>query len=1363
MKTLTEKTWLFPASPTPSPTPITNRLPDDRRMKIPPRLVRRRLGLRLGLGLALAMVLAVLRPIPTAAAVAEGQSGYTAPGLGSRLTDPTELSLENFQILQESALAGHRTLVEVSADLRLLGSGEWVDARARARADSAIRYLTSYIQGGPGPGIGELGTNSPATPAISVIVAAAEVAPATAEVLSGTVLRTTAMTLSGAIIDDPTQLPLENIELINQVTLADGRVLLQFDLRMRNLTAEPLQSYSINFARENGAVTYDLPGASLQYADGFTFGSSAHPLSELLLDIDSTQLDAIRPGLLSGFRLTVTGTELWVFNAPPRGIDAATEDAWRPPAESVGAGQLRLVFTNATDFLTSLHPGDLLVEDRNIHPMQTEAPDNPADPFDDDDKVLANYLPFQIATVTVLSNRVEVVGEQKALLEVIRSATFVANSIDAYRAPVRDPYNPVLENTYTHKESTNRATLAKTIEAEDPMDGRLADLKGMVGTPWHFNETFLSDKIKVSGEMFFRQSGLQIEMKIREFQLQRAAARIDAGVVLNLVIEATGAENTSNKLAFEKSKDLLPEILKKLPAVHLSLGGVPVTLQPELSFLAGVEANIPTSLTLPLQSAFTVGLQMGYDRDLVSATSDGYFYAPITELIPLRVSDPTVFDEFAAELGAWAEVGVALKVGVGEGASLRAGPTLAVRLANNFRLAPLDNPWWELDSGLDLIGRFQLEADFLGLESFQLFDAETSLDHFNLFHRDAGGPLIPADGLQLASVQSSTGIEPLIGKNVRWGRLLAPGGAGTWGGWENPVLLRLGTNNDLLVAGVGTISRFSAKGDLIWARNLGPYGEPQRGVVLPDGSFTLVGTRFSELWMANFSAAGERTWWTTFAPTGGLAIQNLVLGSNAQGDPEYYLVGHVQRALVTRSDPEVIKFDAAGQVLWANSYDLSGKDDEAHGAVLTAHGDLVVSGRTGHPVQPPAVGTPDAGNVLKSGCGLLMKISGVDGSIVWARNYPSQWGLDFYRVLEAPDGTLIAAGSAGRIVTQTRPSSLFARFRPDGTLIDHVTIGEDADWPDELPNAGNTPYDFVHDMIWTPEGLWACGVTGLGTGTAGWVMGLTEELGVRFYSVIDGPKYDECLRLVDAGDGLAVLGNTYSSYPWGVGDLPVPILLKLPWEGLMRFHPDAQLQSRFLQPRVYKSSSDLEFLITSRLSSPGAPPQVFYAPSGTVPFTTAPVEIRPGGPLPAPTLWPNYLTYALEAVNTDRIRDYPSWAAYHQMSGVAADPSADGDQDGLANYLEAYFGRNPFQRESASVFNIAPALSNGQAVTVIEYDRSPFAASFTVRVESSTDLQHWTTATDLSSTVTAIDSRKERVRLTVPSTGPARYFRVRGL
>src|SRR5690606_19085372 len=145
---------------------------------------------------------------------------------------------------------------------------------------------------------------------------------------------------------------------------------------------------------------------------------------------------------------------------------------------------------------------------------------------------------------------------------------------------------------------------------------------------------------------------------------------------------------------------------------------------------------------------------------------------------------------------------------------------------------------------------------------------------------------------------------------------------------------------------------------------------------------------------------------------------------------------------------------------------------------------LLICGYTDADVAPVTHGTPDPGNILKNAVasGLLMKVDATTGDVLWARAYASRWGMSFRDVVEAPDGILYAGGAAGKIVTQTRPCNIFAKFAADGSLLNHVLVGDDPDWVDELPNGGSSPYDTVTSLIWTPEGLVACGNTGLGQG-----------------------------------------------------------------------------------------------------------------------------------------------------------------------------------------------------------------------------------------------------------------------------------------
>ena len=129
-------------------------------------------------------------------------------------------------------------------------------------------------------------------------------------------------------------------------------------------------------------------------------------------------------------------------------------------------------------------------------------------------------------------------------------------------------------------------------------------------------------------------------------------------------------------------------------------------------------------------------------------------------------------------------------------------------------------------------------------------------------------------------------------------------------------------------------------------------------------------------------------------------------------------------------------------------------------------------------------------------------------------------------------------GGYGRLVTG-----------PDGALEAHVTVGTDPEWSSSLVGAGRTPYDKVRGLKWTPEGLVACGESGLGTDTSAWAMGLTESLGVRFFSAFDAEGASRFLDVADSGDGLVAIGSAWSPFPVGSKtNQYLPWLVKLPRE-----------------------------------------------------------------------------------------------------------------------------------------------------------------------------------------------------------------------
>src|SRR5205085_1896504 len=136
----------------------------------------------------------------------------------------------------------------------------------------------------------------------------------------------------------------------------------------------------------------------------------------------------------------------------------------------------------------------------------------------------------------------------------------------------RDPYNPPVENTYSKVEKKARDTLAEVARRADPHDGKLADLAGLNAIPISFNEVPIGDAIRLSGEILLRSSGLQFEVAFRGFNLKRAVAHIDAGVVASFVLETTG----TNDVLSAKKEVKLVEI--PFPPVPINIAGIPLSL-----------------------------------------------------------------------------------------------------------------------------------------------------------------------------------------------------------------------------------------------------------------------------------------------------------------------------------------------------------------------------------------------------------------------------------------------------------------------------------------------------------------------------------------------------------------------------------------------------------------------------------------------------------------------------------------------------------------------------------------------------------------------------------------------------------------
>jgi hypothetical protein len=1048
----------------------------------------------------------------------------------------------------------------------------------------------------------------------------------------------------------------------------------------------------------------------------------------LVVRVANADLDAFRQSVLNGDVLEVSAHEEQVFSGPTKYIDAPTDQAFETLTFDT-MGRLVLVFSHGTELLTNnLQAGDLLIANAypgGYRPAQPPPVEEFARPY------LSQQIPFEVASVSTVSGKIHVAGHKRDLAQILKSGTFLADDVN-FNGGGRDLLDPPVENTYTEAEKEERALRAFYLGRTDPDNPALADLAGLNAIPWRFNELKITDHLQLSGQVLLRSSGLRFQVSFRDFALKRATVGLDAGVVANLVLETTGTNNNVSVPLAEKQKELarIP-----LPGIPITIAGVPCAIGPSFVLSVGAEANAPGGLSVPLETSATIGTELGWNNGQTFAT-------PIKEFVAPHISDPTVFEAVTASARAWVEARLDVKLSVAGGVAT-AGPSLAIQAEVGFELTPLSNPWWTFEAGADLIGRFDMN-----LLGFNVVGVEATEQVATFFHRDAGGPLLPTEPPE-GGWEDGTGtadLTPKSGRNTRWGlAFAAPNSSASYSkGFVTPL-----AGGDYFVGGSAAIPSFlgsiSADGHAIWTQTFPRGAKPVDAAQLADGSVMVAGYQGLDWWLAKYDTSGNRQWVVSYRTSAD--FRKLALGFTGNGDPEFYLAGFQNPVVVTQSDPLVLKLDKNGQLLWSKVYTLEG-DDEVYGIRLLQDGNLLLVGRTDSKVGEDLF-------VGASQSGLIMKLA-PDGEVIWAKAVPGRWGMAFNDIAETDNGTLLVVGSHGDIVRDYYPSIFVGKFSADGELLQHVLIGEDADWDDALPNGGDTPYDFAAQAAWTGDALVVVGTTGLGASASAWAASLTQELGVRWFSAFDGPGASALADVAITDEGIAALGWADRIWPTKFPNRTPAWLLSLPWEGLMRFHPDTGASSAYLQPRVFLSSGQMDFV--GRITN--AQQRAEFVSTADVPFVVSNTVPAVGGDIPAGAVT-TFVTARLERLEPSVVDGYDAWVDYHQMSGTNSAPNEDFDGDGIQNGAEYFFGLSPVLQDSNPAPMLAIEYDISAGTVAIDFNRARAAANQSYVLRYSTDLIGWMPAAGVSEQVLESDTLFDRLRLLLPAPFPdAAYFRL---
>lgn len=1094
-------------------------------------------------------------------------------------------------------------------------------------------------------------------------------------------------------VDSPKLIPV-NAAIESESDLGDGTTEVVITVSLQNDSLCPWAGVEVNvpatFTGGPDIVPDPLP---LQFDNLPAQATTAPaPGENLTVIVPTADLAAFRSSITNNARFTTSGKELWVFLYPVKVADTGFS------TESIVSSQL--IYNNTPDFTS----GTLIIEEESIYAVPPEILDQT--PILQVVQGPDRLMPFLVSDIKqrqqTMSHEVDLFGQQVPLTDVVKHGTI---------------------------RSTVAVSMPSGLETTHEAAGSVVPNH----QPIHFNRIKINNAIELSGSFFLSPGPFGVEFVMEDGILQRFEVIATVNAEANLLVETKGAADNTGDPLVQQQKDLLTF---DLFSIVLPAG---FQLTPEITVGTGASVMAPSGLSVPISSSLQITFTAGVEDDVP-------FYDSEVTAGPPGVSTPAIYRQLNAAVEAWIAAQIKCKIAFG-GNTAGFGPTFGARVGGSFNIALAETPWWTLDGALDL--RAGLELDLFNL--ITITDVERTIFTQPLFHLESEEAALSA--FADVTLPDNPGMRPLAGEQTRWARILQPENApadSAIGAFVLPL-----TGSDDFIAGCGEtfygdLSRFGPDGELKWS--LDTYPAPVISAVAePDGSFTTLSTGFSRIHLGRFDSGGNRLWAVTdkIESIIGNDTRRLVRGETGTGEAEYYVLSRTHEDF---RKPSVIKYDANGNLLWAKLYtpDPAGGEGSAcelSDCAVTSDGHLVFIGTTDADIRS---GEGPLNTVNSTDNGLVVKIDGQTGEVIWSSLLTHERIPQYNAIVEGPDGSLYLGGSHAVSVLDDLPSILITKLNADGTLVDSVLIGHNkniaggAALIDPLPGDGTTPYDIIQDMRWIDNALWIGGQMGIynssasfATGTSAFTARLTANLGVTRFAIHAGPHYDQIGALADGGDGLLAVGTTRSFLPWPYGaedqtdNTPdARLVMKIPWEGLMRYHdrspgaqpdPDGSVPDAgtyFVYPTTYAGSILSTFSLPVPAANPEDPDELVY--TDALPLIVTNLTLTAETPLAAPGFITPIAHHALESVPAETIDSYADYLDWYQTG--SAD---DLDGDGLCGSSEFFYGTDPFSADAAGVvLSIEP---DSEGVTSVTFQRSTLAAAegWAPPLEASNDLETW--------------------------------------
>lgn len=1080
------------------------------------------------------------------------------------------------------------------------------------------------------------------------------------------------------------------VSIVSETSLGDGTTEVQISVELENVESAAYRKISSRWAPQidvGGVVRKDGGVSILEFPDlGPEASVSAHePVSLIVPDTELTGFRDLLAAHPARELFDLQATERPVYADKVVIMDAETFAVYHPDFTSALVGdepQVLWKFTSWTPQLQNLQPGKIFWHEPldEVQGLEYDLGGVIVRPF---------TRPIEITSIAENEGIIEVLGTTKEVEEIIESFTYCATGV----------VSPGVGAGFEEMEGllTSTSLLA---ESGTPLGTTFGG--NFFSIPFRFNDLYFGPAnedgekpLRLSGQLTIQVVNFSAEVRIRKGQIKTFTITPSCSIASNIILRTTAPVHLSEE------KNLLEllgftETKIQIPIISGSAGPIPFDITLDIEPLAGVSAQLPAGVMIPLRSAISGGVRVGWE--------DGeWINEPLWDVNPLKTSPPLLFENTTARASAWAGAQVSVTAGVGGLGILAEGSVGMKALArSDLSLNPLANPWWRLDAGVSC----SAVADF-NLLTVELADGTWPVFEQNLFALDSGGPLIQhkSDG------DSSVLPKPISGADVRWARGLDNNHSPTH--YEEFSTITLPSGRIIYSAhgkGDSILGAVEADGTEAWLLDLRPsasFLSIDAMTLSADGqSILAVGTASLDIVLASFSLDGELEWHRRYEAPGLKYITDLHVHEE-EGTPFLYFTGRS----VTGGAPRawVAKFTNDGTILWSNRYALGGSGaDNAYCSVFTDDGRLILGG----------VGE---GQVCKdrntNGFFFDVDTAGEPGTaFVRASLYTTR----FDNLLRAPDGTIYYTAKIGGTVVDDQPRIGYGILDEDSLFADPLVVGQDqtnfqGSLGDDI-SGGDTAWDQPTDLVWNGEGPLIVAKTGLGDRPNGNKWPGTSALLIQLASTNDHPSVlwmaswdnPDNLDLFSActttDTGVFVIGQNSGNFPTGPNLHDHIWYAHVPAGGGLEFHDRNGADLRYLQPFVSGTNNPKEFDPAVYFRDPHCDATFAFRNVTAEEFEL--VETA-SDKLPTPADPDAYWTVEFDAFHAPFVKDYDTWAAYHDFGEGTNGRLDDSDLDGLLNVVEFFHGLDPHAPDDpdASFFTVEPSAEEEDALTITyQYD-----------------------------------------------------------